>query len=68
MTESDELARLLDTVSNSWRTQSVMCMMSSFCSETEKKVVGWKSRTASENLHVYTIGFYISTFLISEFK
>ena len=67
VTESDELIMLLDTVSNSWHTQSVMWVMAIFCSRTEKKAERWESRTRTiilllkndiltVNLPVYTVG------------
>ena len=66
VTESEELTMFLDTVSNSWHTQSVMWVMSISCLESEKKVEGWESKTSviivllknnilTINLHVYMV-------------
>ena len=77
MTESDELI-MLDLVSNSWHTQSVMWLMSFFCKETENKAEVWESRTSAikwllkndiltENLQAYTVGSTL-VHLFSGFK
>ena len=58
MTESgsNERIMLLDTLSNSCHTRSVMWLMSFVCLETEKKTERWQSKQVLQNNDIILTG------------